>query len=243
MFRPTLRRAVLLSLAGIMAQAFLQGISAQEPSAGYGAILETAEKRYGPSGELLNGEKYHYPYHSIQGDPFLGMEGSAASIQISGTIYEGQSIRFDIFNHEVVLDYTDPSGAPGSIVLNGEWIDHFSLGGSLFRKYPDPEGEVRFAQVIYEGRISCICFWEKRITQNMYDSRQQSFSEPKRTRVILYGEEACSFSGRRSFLLCFDRDRRPGIKDLLKKHRIRMRKVSDWQLENLMVEIDRLIEP
>ncbi len=237
-----MRKVVLISLTGIMAQACLQRISAQEAADVYREILETAEKRYGPSGELLNGEKYHYPYHSIQGDPFLGVEGPDASIQIGGTLYQGQRVRYDIFNHEVVLDYTDPSGAPGSIVLNSEWVDHFIIGGRLFRKYPDPEDEVRFAQVIYEGRISCICFWEKRISQNMYDSRQQSFSEPKRTRVLLNGGEVCSFNGRRSFLLCFDRDRRQGIKDLLKKQRVRIRKVSDRQLGKLMEEIDQLME-
>ena len=37
-------------------------------------IKEDADERYGPSTDLLNGEKYHYPYRSARGNPFFEVQ-------------------------------------------------------------------------------------------------------------------------------------------------------------------------
>ncbi len=228
---------LILALSG---QGILNG---QDVTGEYRRILEKADQRYGPSGELLNGEKYFYPYHQVQGDPFLNAGGSPdGSIQMDGTLYEDQKIRYDIYSQMVVLDYTAASGAPGSVVLRDEWVDFFTIGGKLFRKFPDPDGREQFAQVIFEGEVSCIFFWSKSISRNIYDSSEQSFSDPDRTMVLLKETGPCTFKGRSSLLRCFGKEWRSSLKKLLKEQHIRVRKAGDWQMRNLMQEINQLID-
>ncbi len=96
-----------------------------------------------------------------------------------------------ICNDIVILDYTVLSGAAASIVLRNEWVDQFYIGGRLFRKYEDEGGEERFGQLIYEGEISCIYFWEKEYTPDLQNGQNRyKFFDPVRNASIVTWAES-----------------------------------------------------
>ena len=154
-------------------------------------IKEDADERYGPSTDLLNGEKYHYPYRSARGNPFFEVQGEPdASIQINGILYENQKIKYDIYNQLIVLDFLDRSGAPGSIVLRNKWLDYFIIDGYRFKKFPDEKGSERFGQVIFEGNFSCVYFWEKKYSPDLQNGdKHYRFSDPIRQPYIVVQEQ------------------------------------------------------
>ena len=205
-------------------------------------ISEDANKRYGPSPNLLNGEKYHYPYRSARGNPFFEVKGDAdASVQINGRLFEKQKIKYDIYNQLIVLDFIDRSGAPGSIVLRNEWLETLIIDGFQFKKYPDENGLERFGQVIHEDNFSCVYFWEKEYTPDLqYGEKSYRFSDPKRQAYILTHGHFSPYSGRGSLLKCFPKPIQLQIKTYLKENRIRIRKVDDLQMQSLMVYINQL---
>lgn len=205
-------------------------------------ISKDANKRYGPNANLLNGEKYHYPYRLARGNPFFEVKGDeGVSIQINGRVYENQKIKYDIYNQLIVLDYKDRSGAPGSIVLRNEWLETMIIDGNQFKKYPDENGMERFGQVIYEGNFSCLYFWEKEYTPDFQrGEKSYRFSDPKRHAYILAHGHFSSYSGRKSLLKCFPKPIQLRIKTYIKENRIRIKKVDDLQMQSLMVYINQL---
>lgn len=235
----------LLTYFCILSIGLLQfySLSAQSDSlSGYAGIRELAEKLYGPDPDLLNGQKYNYTYRSAGGDPFFEAIGQKASaIQIKGKRYDEQLIRFDIYNQLVILEFTDVSGARGSIVLNNDWIDYFNLGRAHFRKFPDKAGIERFGQAIFLDNITCVYFWKKYYQSELKNGKKYYwFSKPVRESVIIRGGQVYGYKNKKSFLKCFLEKDRKTVKVQMKKHRIQLKKVSDMEMESLMKYINQL---
>lgn len=205
-------------------------------------ISERAEEQYGPDPDLLNGRKYNFRYRSAEGNPFFEVYGESPSvIQIKGKRYEDQRIRFDIYRQQLILDFTDLSGATSSIVLNGEMVDHFSLGYIEFGKFPDKNGEERFGQVVYRDRISCVYFWKKNYQSELKDGQRYfNFSGPLRDAVIIRGDQVCAYKNKTSFLKCFLKEDRKDLKMQMRQQRINPRKATDQQMQVLMKYVNQI---
>jgi len=208
----------------------------------YSGIREDAETSYGPDPDLLNGKKYNFTYRSAEGSPFFDVSDPAlSSIRIKGKVYEGERVKFDIYNQLVVLDFTDLSGATSSIVLRDDWIDGFSIGSIPFKKFPDKNERLKFGQVVFEGRISCVYFWKKTYIPEQKDGTMSySFSKPDREAVILLEGEACSFKNKHSLLACFPKELRGPVKSEIKSRRLRIGKASDLEMQMLMQYINQI---
>ncbi len=237
-------RVLVGSLSFILLFQFCDLHSQETSDVSYLEIRDDAEEKYGPSTNLLNGVKYHYPYRSARGNPFFEVQGEQdASIQINGRLYEKQKIKYDIYNQFIVLDFLNSSGAPGSIVLSNEWLDYLVIGGCQFKKFSDENGSERFGQVIFEGNFGCVYFWEKEYSPNLHDGeRHYQFSDPIRHPCIVIQEQFYPYSGKRSFLKCFPEQNQLQIKSYLKEKRIRIRKSTDLEMQSLMGYINQLSE-
>lgn len=225
----------LLNFFGPVAAQEISGLSGDE-------ISNYTEKQYSPYTALINGEKYYYPYRLAMGNPFFPVnEHNKALVRINERVYENQEIKYDIYNHLVVLEFDDINGASKSIILRNEWLDYFILGNSLFRKFQDEQGSERFGQVIYEGNITCFYFWMKSYQLNTRSGESlYSFSDPIRHSFILINGESRPYTGRHSFLKCFSVKYRPQIKTYLKKNRVRIRRASDADMRLLMEFINQI---
>ena len=197
---------------------------------------------YGPNADLLNGEKYQYPYRSAGGDPFFEVGNDPdASVQIKGKLYENQKVRYDICNQLMVLDFLDRSGAKGSIVLRNAWLDFVIIDGYLFKIFKDNNGLERFGQVIFEGKANCVYFWDKKYLPDLHEGENHFlFSDPTREKVIVLNGQTTPYTGNRSFLKCFSGQSLPQIKEYLKENRIRVKKASDLEMQSLMEYINQL---
>ena len=77
--------------------------------------LAECELKYGSDADLVNGEKYFYPYSTSDGDPFFIFESGSSKLRIKGKEFEEQSLRYDIYNHLLILDYKDVYGGTTSL--------------------------------------------------------------------------------------------------------------------------------
>ncbi len=204
-------------------------------------IKADAEKKYGPIADLINGEKYYYPYWADSGDPFfLPGESKGVSIVVRGKLFEDRNIRYDICNQFIVLDYTDLSGASASIALRNEWVDEFHIGDRLFKKYPNEDGVLQFAQLIYEGEQSCVYFWEKLYTPNLQNGEKHyKFSDPVRHACIISEGKTRPYKSKKSFLKCFQKAQQAGIKSYLKEKGVKFKKASDGEMKDVMEFINQ----
>ncbi len=218
-------------------------LSSQSQSASsFNGIRETAESQYGPDLDLLNGRKYNFTYRSARGNPFFEAPGAnSAAIQIKGKLYENQSIRFDIYQQLLILDFIDLSGGNSSIVLNDEVVDQFTLGEVHFRKFSDKNGLKRFGQVVYLDRISCVYFWKKKYLSELKEEQKNyRFSGPLRDAVIISNGQVRAYKNKSSFLKCFGQGDRKKIKLFMREQLINPRKANDLEMQRLMKYINQL---
>ncbi len=227
--------AILLSMLYISGQGAVQGQSAQKRSE-VDPIREEANQKYRGSSELLNGEKYYYPYRSARGTPFLELPGDPpATVQLSGKTFHDQRIRYDIYNQYMILDYENIAGVRGSLVLNNAWIDQVTIGKYRFRLFPGKEGKEKFGQVIGEGGYTCIYFWEKQYLPSMKEGElHYFFSGATRRSFLKHGERLCSFKGNRSLMKCFPESYRSRVKRYLKANRLRVKKADTEEMEEFL---------
>ena len=200
------------------------------------SVLEKAEKSYGPDPLLVSGEKYYYPYRSALGTPFLEHKDSDhALVKINGKTYRDQRIRYDLYNQLMVLEFKDGSGAFSSIILPLKLLEGVTIGDLVFKKFPMADGSVRIGQVLYEGWISCVCFWEKKYQFELYGGKQSFyFTDPERKRYVYMKGELFPLRGKRSLLNILPDEMRSRVKSYLKKHRIRLRRASDKEIGSVM---------
>ena len=203
-------------------------------------VAENAEYLYGPEIELVQGEKYFYPYNLVKGDPFFEYISTGETVLwIEGKPYKGYSLKYDVYTQLLVLEYKDKDRTPVSIVLGNERIDRFNMGGKEFRKFRLDEDGEKFGQVAYEGEMTCLFFWYKVMDYEMVGGEKiEAFSPQRCKRCILKNGEFHSFRNKRSFLRILSEEQRMVIKPVIRQYRIRMRKVSDGTMHLLMTTLE-----
>jgi len=204
-------------------------------------IRDDAETKYGPIAELINGEKYYYPYWNDSGDPFfLPEQSKGVDIVIRGRHFINQNIRYDIYNQFIVLDYINLHGVSANIALRNEWVDQFYIGQKLFRKYLDEDGRERFGQLIYESSVSCIYFWDKLYVADLQNGQKHyEFSDPIRNASIIIGGETTLYKSKKSFFKKFPKQQQALIKSYLREKGIKFKKVDDEEMRLLMKFINQ----
>jgi hypothetical protein len=208
----------------------------------YREIREEADSRYVPSDLLLNGEKYNYTYLSDDGTPFFEVPGDPpASVRYEGKNYSGQQIRYDIYNQLMVLEFTDISGAKGSLVLQHERLGEVEIGTYRFRWFPDDAGAGRYGQVIGEGPFQAVLFWEKQYLPDMENGKENYFfTDPVYKAFLRHDGQMCPFRRNRSLVRCFPDPLKDPVKLYLKKQHIRIRKAAPEGIRDLLNHLNQM---
>ncbi|MDF1576392.1 MAG: hypothetical protein P1P86_14480 [Bacteroidales bacterium] len=225
--RKTLIIIVLTAFTG------LYGIYAQQLS--LGDYLEECERKYGRDADLVNGEKYFYPYRQPQGDPFFFPEAREAVIRIHDKEFVKQQLRYDLFNQQLILDFKDIYGATTSLVLRNEWVESFSFEGFHFIKMKGPEGDSGFYQQLTEGSMVCVYKWRKNYLLNQNSGvLSYYFTEAVRESFLLIGGRFHAYRNNRTFLKAFDPGIQKTIKQFMKQSKVKVNRATDPQIRHLV---------
>lgn len=218
---------VLLSFLG------LQGLYSQQAS--ISDYLAECEKKYGSDADLVNGEKYFYPYRHAKGDPFFYTEPRPAHIRIKEKDFEGELLRYDLLNQHLVLDFQDLYGATTSLVLRNEWVESFSFGQIQFRREKGPEGEPEFFQVLIDGPVSCFYRWSKLFQLNLTSGEQgYYFTDLSKESFLLMDDQFHQFRSNRSFAKAFEKELQRPIKLFMRQLKMNVKNASDSKMRQLI---------
>jgi hypothetical protein len=197
--------------------------------------LSECERKYGSDADLVNGVKYYYPYRQSQGDPFFFSEARAAIITIQNKEFEGQQLRYDLFDQRLILDYKDIYGASSSLILRNEWVESFAFENHRFSKLQGPEGEECFFQVVSNGPISCVYKWNKSHLLNLASGVQSYyFTEAVKEPFLLIEGRFYPYRNNRTFLRVFKPDIQKTLKQFMSQGKINVKKASDSQVRHLV---------
>lgn len=216
-----------------MALVRLSDIQAQQPS--ITDYLAECERKYGSDANLVNGEKYFYPYTRSDGDPFFFNEPRQAVIRVHEKEFAGQPVRYDVFNQHVILDVKDIYGGITSLVLRNEWVESFSFESQVFKRMMGPEGDASYYQVVVEGPISCVYSWSKDYLMSLNSGVQTYyFTEALKKSYLVIDNTFFPFRNNRSFLKAFNSVQQKTIKQFMRQSKVKVNKSPDWQMRHLI---------
>jgi len=225
--RRTLTITVLTALLG------LSNLYAQQAS--ITDYLVECERKYGNDADLVNGEKYFYPYRQSQGDPFFFSESQSAVIRIRTKEFAGQQLRYDIFNQQLILDFQDIYGANSSLVMRSEWVEAFSFEKQDFIRMKGPEGDPEYYQLVSGGDISCVYKWSKNQQLNLTSGVQSYyFTEATKDAYLVIEGKFYPYRSNKAFLKAFETELQKSVKQFMKETKLKVNKASDIQIRHLV---------
>lgn len=225
--RKSLTITVLLALLG------LSPLSSQQRS--ITDYLAECESKYGSDADLVNGEKYFYPYRQALGDPFLYPDAQSAHITIQGKAFEQAELRYDIFNQKLVLDYRDIYGAVSSLVLRNEWVESFDFDDQYFVHITGPDGEPEFFQQVTDGPIACLYSWSKKYLLNLTSGVQNYyFTDASKDSFLLLDGAFYPYKNNKTFLKVFDSEKQKLVKQFIRQSKLKVQHASDSQIRHLV---------
>lgn len=225
--RITLTSIVLTALLGI-SSLYAQQVSLAD-------YLAECERKYGSDADLVNGEKYYYPYGQSQGDPFFFTEARNAVIRVQDKEFAGQHLRYDLFNQQLILDFQDIYGTTSSLVMRNEWVEAFAFENQDFIRMTGPEGIPDFFQLITSGPVTCVYHWSKNHLLNLTSGVQSYyFTEPVKESYLVIEGQFYFFRSNRAFLKAFEPELQKSVKQFLKQAKLNVKKAPDSQIRHLV---------
>jgi len=197
--------------------------------------LAECERKYGDDPDLVNGEKYYYPYKQSQGDPFFYSDSRKAKLLIHEKEFAGQQLRYDVFNQKLILDFLDIYGASSSLVLRSEWVEEFAFEKQRFIRMEGPEGEPGFFQLVAAGHVSCVYEWSKNHLLNLNSGVQSYyFTDPVKRSYLVIDGQFYPYKNNGSFLKAFDPEQQKMVKQFMKQSRVKVKKAPDSQIRHVI---------
>ena len=199
------------------------------------------DQSYGPDYNLINGIKYLYLYSAVIGHPFFGgTQFHIGSLVMSGKEYQDIYLKYDIYNQNVILQYSSFTGGTDQVLLKNEFIHEFKIDGKLFRKYSFSETGTRFYQVVTSGKIYCLYYWEKGLNYSTLSS--YNFSPQKKVSYIVKNSKPYRFKSKKQFLKLFPVQHKKEIKQFIRHTKIRLKNDSDNNMGRLLEFCNQLTE-
>ena len=208
--------------------ALCEGIHAQE-------YVSNPDTVYGFDPLLYNGRIYtfSYPWNTSGNQYLTGKEFNKGSITIRGKQYEDLDLNYDIYNQQLLLNYTSAEGASMILEISKSWLNGFSFGQRNFEYIP--AGENRIFQVIRDDSVEIQYFWKKELKlNNDLGSKTYAFSRPLRSCFVKVNGVNNNYRNNREFSRAFPDAYQKQVSSFLRAQKINVRKASDGQLHELV---------
>ena len=192
---------------------------------------------YGFDPLLYNGLTYSYfPTPGTGGSQYLFKEfDEYGTITIRGIVYQEVNINYDVFNQQLVMKFTNSSGAKSLIAISAAWLEEFDLNGVHFEAIAKADTVKAIFQVLGNGQNKILISFGKELLLDSFKSnRNHYFSEARKNMFVLSGEKITGFIGNRGFIKCFDPTKQDEIKKYIRKNNIQAKNASDLQLGELI---------
>lgn len=194
---------------------------------------------YGPDYNLINGIKYLYLYSNVDGHPFFAEnQFYSGSLVMADKEYQNVYLKYDLYNQNMILQYSHFIGGTDQILLQNEFIHEFKIDGTLFRKYSFPETGTKFYQVVTSGKIYCLYYWGKDLNYSTLSF--YNFTPQKKVSYIVKNGNPYRFKSKKQFRRLFPVQHQKEIKQFIRKNKIRLKNESDGNMRRLLVFCNQL---
>jgi hypothetical protein len=200
------------------------------------------DRVYGLDPLLYNGKIYTYFLPAgTGGNQFLySAEFIKGDVVIKGVRFLDILLNYDIFNQQLLLQYTGETGAINIIEISKAWLESFRLGKSEFR-YLSFEKSPRIYQVLGDGPLFILYAWRKDLKLDVTNGAHNFIFTPAvKNKYVLIGDNLLTFRGKRSLVSVIGPEYKTEIRNYIHVHRIKMKHASDETMTELINYIGNL---
>lgn len=210
---------------------------------GQDTFPKQVDHMYGLDKDLLNGIQYYNRYLRSQDHPyFLWDRFEDGSVSIKGKIFQPVSLKFNLFEQDLELEYEAFTGGFNRLILITDHVDSFSLGDYKFRKMKIGDKAPTFYQEISLPQFRCLVYWEKKIIPLSNNTNYtQEFSKSRRTFWLELGKKEVPFHNRRSFVVYFPEDKQKEIRKIFRQKGFSFRNATPDELIRTMKGVSELL--
>jgi hypothetical protein len=183
---------------------------------------------------LINGKKYDFYSHNINGHQFLNDNAfSKGEVTINGEVYTDLMLNLDIYNQQLIMLFKSVQGSDQVIIMSDAWIESFKIDHQYFEYITLADGSKNIFQVNGNKNVKVLYNWSKLMTLNS-SSGKHYFSRPNKKAFLMINEEIISFKNNRSFINCFSDEKKSLLKKHIKSNKIKVSRLNDSEMESLI---------
>ena len=192
---------------------------------------------YGFDPMLYNGRYYTFfsPLNA-RGNQYLNNRGfESGTVTLRGVTYTDILLNYDIFNQQLLLEYSAAPGISQVIILSDAWIEKFSIKDRNFAVIKVAENEKHFFQEIGKGQFRILYFWKKHMhLESVVGGTRMTFSKPLREMNLFTEGKIVRYQDNKSFSNLFRPGNKEKLREYIRDHRINVKKASDKVMEDLI---------
>ncbi len=196
-----------------------------------------AQTNFGLDNRLYNGKFYnYYPPKAVKGHQFLSSpDFTKGVVWLGENEYNDLSLNLDILNQEVLLAFETSDGAKRVIYLSLAYLDSFVVENKKFVvNQIDTLTQLIEQKIQYANLVFYIHYSKKLELQTSLNGINYYFSNIFKKVTFIKGGKRIVIGSNRAFLKLFEKDKAQHIKHYLRKNKLRIRKMNDIELLNLL---------
>jgi hypothetical protein len=205
-------------------------------------VAQVLDHVYGLDPLLYNGKKYSYFLPpGTGGNQFVfSPDFFPGEVTIKGERFKGINLNYDIYNQQLLLQYTNETGTSDIIEISKAWLESFRLGDMEFKYLTFSDGP-RYYQVIGNGPVYILFYWRKDLKLDVsYSGGHHTFTPPIRNQYVLINNDLHPFRNKRSLIAIFDPGLKQQIRNYIHHNKIKLKKASDKKMAELINYIGNL---
>ncbi len=200
-------------------------------------LQNNPDQVYGFDPLLYNGLVYSfYPHPGTGGTQYLfDAFDRRGSVTLRGVTYSNLTLNYDIFNHQLIMEFKNGIGSQSSIQISYGWLEKASLGGSNFAVIAGADSNKRIYQVIGDGHKNILYYQSKDLLMdNTKIKGSHYFSAVRKTMFVMINDQITAFKNNAGFLKAFSQSDKSLIKVYMRIHNINVKKASDRAMTEMI---------
>ena len=205
--------------------------------------VDNAENVYDSDPLLFNGKKYTFfiPLTTGGHQYFSDQQFWPGSVIIRGVKYTDLLLNYDIYNQQLVLQYTDAMGGRNQIELSDAWLESFTIKEKDFELIRTPDSLKQIYQVIGTGHYRIFYKWKKDLVMDGFvGATNHTFTKPGREMNLFSDDKLYRFTNNKTFYSLFVSFKKEKIIEYLRNNRINVKKSADSTMNSLVNYINTL---
>jgi hypothetical protein len=200
-------------------------------------FIRCIDLQYGPDNLLINGRTYRPDHPRAEGHPFFQTEEwKSGVVYIKGNSFPARYLKYDLFNHHLLIKHERPNGSYQEVVLSDLLVDSFLIEEHLFVQrdqiLSDKENS-GYLEKLFEDQLSFFRFQTKVFGSVSNSTPYGRFSDLKDVFYLLDGDQLHKITNKKDFLNCFPA-RKSQIKKYMNNQSLKWKKMTNNQFAQLL---------